>query len=87
MLDDQFVEQGGADGIDVVESRKVGHIILIGRKVDNAVDAVEGVEPVFAVAHVPLNFFNRVGQVDRPAVWVNPFLQGGEDANFVALGH
>ena len=84
MLDDQLVEQGRPDGIDVVESGEVGHIILISGQMDDAVDTVESPTHRVCITHVPDDFFHVPRQVGRPAVGMDSLLERVEDADLVA---
>ena len=51
-LDDDFVQQRGADSVDVKKLAKVGQIVLVRRQVKYRVDSDQRALPCRAVTHV-----------------------------------
>ncbi len=73
--DDQLVEQGRGDDIDVVVLREIGQIVLIRGKVKNGIDTSEERCDEVSIAHVALV------EVDLPAHvlrWTSTVNWGGE---------
>ena len=66
LFDDQLVQQRRADTVDVEEMRKIRQQILVGRQMNNAINAAQRFRPVVPVAHVTDDAFGVRRHPVRP---------------------
>jgi len=79
VADDGFKQQGRTLRIHVQETRKVRHVILIGRLVENNVNVAQGELHGLSIGDIATNERDRVGQVSRPPVGMNLGIERIED--------
>ena len=67
LLDDQFVEQGCADAVDVKKMRKIREQILIGRQMNDGIHTAQRLGPVVPIPHVAHDAFGPRRHPIRPS--------------------